>query len=148
MLGVLVAPARLLAVYDHGTLVTHYPSNMATLIDDNDGSMDGLREQLRKLRDDGGGSGKAATAEELPQEDEADAQGGAPPGAGRFGLVRAAAVGAAGPGRDQDLDGIPGAFDVDDNGNLVLDNVDRTARTRQAPQPKPQPQPQPHRIRV
>ena len=66
------------AVYDHGTLVTHYPSNMATLIDD-DGSMNGLWEQLRKLRDDGGGSGKAATAAELPQEDEADAQGGAPP---------------------------------------------------------------------
>jgi hypothetical protein len=39
--------------------------------DDDDGSMDGLREQLRKLRDDGGGSGNAATAAELPQEDEA-----------------------------------------------------------------------------
>ena len=76
------------AVYDHETLVTHYPSNMATLIDDDDGSAAGLREQLRKLRDDGGESGKAATAAELPQEDEADAQGGAPPR-----LVAAAAGG-------------------------------------------------------
>ena len=49
--------------------VVYAPADKAVI--DDDGSMDGLREQLRKLRDDGGGSGKAATAAELPQEDEA-----------------------------------------------------------------------------
>lgn len=32
------------------------------------------------------------------------------------------------PGLDNDRDGLPSAFDVDDNGNLILDNVDRTNR--------------------
>ena len=35
------------------------------------------------------------------------------------------ASGRAGVGRDQDLDGLPGAFDVDDDGDRILDNVDR-----------------------
>jgi hypothetical protein len=51
--------------------VVYAPADKAVIDDDDDGSMDGLREQLRKLRDDGGGSGNAATAAELPQEDEA-----------------------------------------------------------------------------
>jgi hypothetical protein len=55
---------------------------------------------------------------------------GVPRGAGRLGLVRGPAIGRAGTGRDQDRDGIPGAFDVDDNGNLVLDNNDRAGRGR------------------
>src|SRR5450830_1613488 len=33
-----------------------------------------------------------------------------------------------GPGADLDLDGVVNAFDIDDNGNLILDNVDRTGR--------------------
>jgi hypothetical protein len=54
----------------------------------------------------------------------AAAMRGVPIGAGRYGLVRAAAKGTNGPGADADHDGIPGAFDVDDNGNLVIDNQD------------------------
>lgn len=71
------------------------------------------------------------------------ARNGVPVGAAVFGRVRAKAGGASGSGRDQDGDGIPGAFDVDDDGDLVLDNVDRSgARTAQAP-PPPGPQPGP-----
>ena len=61
------------------------------------------------------------------------ARGGKPIGTGRIGRVKvgngvSALKGYDGQGRDADLDGIPGAFDVDDNGNLILDNVDRTGR--------------------
>lgn len=73
---------------------------------------------------------------------------GLPTGAGNFGYVksRSKGKGPSGPGRDQDGDGIPGVFDVDDDGDLVLDNVDSATRARtrtllrQAPQP-PQPAP-------
>ena len=51
----------------------------------------------------------------------ARARNGVPIGAGVLGRVRAPAVGPDGPGRDQDLDGLPGRFDVDDDGDLVLD---------------------------
>lgn len=54
------------------------------------------------------------------------AKRGVPIGAGVFGRVTSSKKSAAGSGRDADLDGIPGAFDVDDNGNLVLDNFERT----------------------
>ena len=37
-------------------------------------------------------------------------------------------MGLRGAGADLDLDGVINAFDIDDNGNLVLDNVDRTGR--------------------
>ena len=62
------------------------------------------------------------------------AKGGRPIGAGKIGRVkvgngRSALKGYDGVGYDTDLDGIPGVFDVDDNGNLILDNVDRTGRT-------------------
>jgi|694.fasta_scaffold58894_4 hypothetical protein len=62
------------------------------------------------------------------------AKGGRPIGAGKVGRVkvgngRSALKGYDGPGYDTDLDGLPGVFDVDDNGNLILDNVDRTTRT-------------------
>ncbi|MEA2393428.1 MAG: hypothetical protein QOJ82_1319 [Solirubrobacteraceae bacterium] len=61
------------------------------------------------------------------------AKGGVPVGARVFGRVSSAAKGTAGNGRDQDQDGIPGAFDVDDDGDLILDNVDRAgARARVA----------------
>jgi len=57
------------------------------------------------------------------------ARSGRPLGAGRAGLVRTTSVaGCPGPGGDLDRDGIVGAFDIDDNGNLILDNVDMTGR--------------------
>lgn len=64
----------------------------------------------------------------------ARARRGVPLGAGKLGRVRLPATGKGGAGRDLDRDGIPGAFDVDDDGDLVLDNVDRptTARAAQA----------------
>lgn len=54
----------------------------------------------------------------------ARAKKGVPLGAGLFGRVKAKTAGAAGQGRDYDGDGLPGAFDVDDDGDLVLDNVE------------------------
>ena len=52
-----------------------------------------------------------------------------PTGAGKLGRVGTAKpMGLKGPGADLDLDGVVSAFDIDDNGNLVLDNVDRTGR--------------------
>ena len=50
---------------------------------------------------------------------------GVPIGARTLGLVRAPATGRAGRGRDQDRDGIPGAFDVDVDGDRILNNVDQ-----------------------
>lgn len=52
------------------------------------------------------------------------AKAGRPIGAGRLGLVKAASKGAGGLGLDPDRDGIPGAFDIDDDGDLRLDAVD------------------------
>jgi hypothetical protein len=51
----------------------------------------------------------------------ARARGGVPLGAGSSGWVRTRARGAHAPGRDPDWDGIPDTFDVDDDGDLVLD---------------------------
>ena len=56
------------------------------------------------------------------------ARKGVPIGVGRRGLVRARGHGGVGPGHDRDGDGIPGAFDVDDDGDLVLDVKERKAR--------------------
>lgn len=63
----------------------------------------------------------------------ATARSGKPIGAGNLGRVkvgngRSALKGYNGQGSDADLDGVVGAFDTDDNGNLILDNVDRTTR--------------------
>lgn len=71
----------------------------------------------------------------------ANAKRGVPVGAGVFGRVRTKAAGAAGAGRDRDRDGLPGAFDVDDDGDLVLDNFERVgARSvRAAAEPLPPP---------
>ena len=55
----------------------------------------------------------------------ATAKAGVPLGARVFGRVRAKASGATGDGVDQDRDGIPGAYDVDDDGDLILDNFER-----------------------
>jgi hypothetical protein len=68
---------------------------------------------------------------------------GAPLGASNLGFVQmnrkgkariaAAGSGASDPGGDPDGDGIPSAFDADDNGNKTLDGVDpATARTSTA----------------
>jgi hypothetical protein len=60
---------------------------------------------------------------------KAKAVRGKPIGAGRLGLVRTAQPrGLNGAGGDLDRDGIINAFDIDDNGNLIIDNVDRTGR--------------------
>ena len=64
----------------------------------------------------------------------ARAVGGRPAGAGKLGRVRTATpMGLKGAGADLDLDGVISAFDVDDNGNLVLDNVDRSGRGASRP---------------
>jgi hypothetical protein len=56
---------------------------------------------------------------------------GVPIGAGRFGRVRSRHAGSGTPG-DLDLDGIPDPLDVDDDGDLILDNLDRSTRARAA----------------
>jgi hypothetical protein len=54
---------------------------------------------------------------------------GVPIGAGKLGRVATGTPsGHRGPAGDLDLDGIINAFDIDDNGNLILDNVDRSGR--------------------
>jgi hypothetical protein len=50
-----------------------------------------------------------------------------PIGAGVFGRVRAKPPRAAVAG-DRDRDGIPDALDIDDDGDLILDNLDRSSR--------------------
>ncbi len=61
----------------------------------------------------------------------ARAVNGKPIGAGKLGLVRTSQpMGLRGPGGDLDLDGIVNVFDIDDNGNRVIDNVDRRRRAR------------------
>jgi hypothetical protein len=56
------------------------------------------------------------------------ANGGIPIGVGRLGFVASAPRGPVGPGHDRDADGIPALWDVDDDGDLVLD----TAEARRA----------------
>ena len=51
----------------------------------------------------------------------ARARKGAPVGAGSLGWIAGRVKGPPGPGRDRDRDGIPDKFDVDDDGDLVLD---------------------------
>jgi hypothetical protein len=57
----------------------------------------------------------------------ARARRGRPVGAGSLGWVPGRARGRSAPGTDPDRDGIPNRFDVDDDGDLVLDGRDRTA---------------------
>jgi hypothetical protein len=63
---------------------------------------------------------------------KARARKGIPIGAGNFGRVRSRPPRRAGAG-DRDLDGVPGPLDIDDDGDLILDNLDRsnTARASQ-----------------
>jgi hypothetical protein len=55
----------------------------------------------------------------------ARASDGVPIGAGNFGRVRSRHANGGVPG-DRDLDGVPDALDIDDDGDLVLDNLDRS----------------------
>lgn len=55
-----------------------------------------------------------------------------PLGVGTFGWVRGRAHGPHAPGRDPDRDGIPDKFDIDDNGNLVIDTREPGAAGRRA----------------
>jgi hypothetical protein len=59
----------------------------------------------------------------LDIERKARARKGVPIGAKRFGRVRSKLPRSGAPG-DRDLDGIPDALDIDDDGDLVLDNLD------------------------
>lgn len=59
----------------------------------------------------------------------ARANAGIPIGAGRLGLVAARPRGPVGPGHDRDADGLPGLWDVDDDGDLVPDTAE-ARRTR------------------
>jgi hypothetical protein len=59
----------------------------------------------------------------------AQAKNGVPIGAGRFGLVRSTPPRHP-PVGDLDADGIPDVLDIDVNGNLVLNNVDRSKLVR------------------
>jgi hypothetical protein len=58
----------------------------------------------------------------------AQARKGVPLGNGKnFGLVRSKKHGPAG---DQDMDGVPDVLDIDANGNLILNNTDRSSHRR------------------
>jgi hypothetical protein len=58
------------------------------------------------------------------------ANGGAPVGVGRLGLVSSTPRGPVGPGHDRDADGIPGLWDVDDDGDLLPDTAERRRSSR------------------
>jgi hypothetical protein len=77
--------------------------------------------------------GYARLAERLPRNSldadrKARARKGVPVGAGAFGRVRSRRL--SGSASDPDQDGIPDPLDVDDDGDLVLDNVDRSTASR------------------
>jgi hypothetical protein len=59
--------------------------------------------------------------------------------------VAGRSTGTAGAGLDVDRDGVPAAFDVDDDGDLLLDNVDKASQPtlRQTPVSPPNPTPPP-----
>lgn len=59
----------------------------------------------------------------------ARARKGVPIGAGAFGRVRSRLSRGA-PSDDRDLDGIPDKLDIDDDGDLILDGVERSASRR------------------
>ncbi|MGZ4331224.1 MAG: hypothetical protein ACXVXL_24865 [Solirubrobacteraceae bacterium] len=59
----------------------------------------------------------------------AHAKNGIPIGAGRFGLVRSK-LPRHSPAGDLDADGVPNVLDIDVNGNLIVNNVDRAKVAR------------------
>ncbi|MEX2196548.1 MAG: hypothetical protein WD844_14800 [Thermoleophilaceae bacterium] len=61
----------------------------------------------------------------------ARARRGVPIGAGKFGRVRSRPPRERIPG-DVDFDGVPDSIDIDDDGDLVLDDVDRSTAARAA----------------
>ncbi len=62
---------------------------------------------------------------------KARARKGVPIGAGRFGRVRSRIPRRGVPG-DLDVDGVPDVLDIDDDGDLVLDSLDRSVAQRSA----------------
>jgi hypothetical protein len=58
---------------------------------------------------------------------------GLPIGIGNFGLVRSTRTD-GGAVNDTDLDGVPDSLDIDDDGDLILDDYDTTAATARAAQ--------------
>ena len=67
--------------------------------------------------------------ESIDRDQFARARRGVPIGAGVFGRVRSKPSRGAAP-TDQELDGIHDRLDVDDDGDLVLDNVDRSGKKK------------------
>ena len=65
----------------------------------------------------------------LDSKREARAKKGRPIGAGNFGRVRSRHPG---PRVDRDFDGIPDPLDIDDDGDLILDAVDRSPAQRRS----------------
>jgi hypothetical protein len=83
------------------------------------------------------GTGFARVKKKLPKKSvdasrRARAKKGVPIGAGVFGRV-ASPPSTKVPG-DGDLDGLPDALDIDDDGDLILDNLDRSPRAARASQ--------------
>jgi hypothetical protein len=66
----------------------------------------------------------------------ARARRGVPIGVGVFGRVRSRPPRRAVPG-DRDLDGIPDVLDIDDDGDLIVDGLERPATARAAQPPPP-----------
>ena len=62
-------------------------------------------------------------------ERTARAKNGIPIGAGNFGLVKSRKAKGGVPG-DRDLDGVPATLDIDDDGDLILDDYDRSSKKR------------------
>jgi hypothetical protein len=63
----------------------------------------------------------------LASKRKARAKNGVPIGAGRFGRVRSKRTKGGAPG-DRDLDGVADQLDIDDDGDLVIDELDRKPR--------------------
>lgn len=81
--------------------------------------------------------GYARVSRKLPRESldakrKARAKKGVPIGAKRFGRVRSKRPRGGVPG-DRDLDGIPDVLDIDDDGDLVLDNLEHAGAASVVP---------------
>ncbi len=63
----------------------------------------------------------------IVEKTQAQAKGGVPIGAGNFGRVRSRQLTGSAIG-DLDRDGVSDPLDIDDDGDLVLDNLDATSR--------------------
>jgi hypothetical protein len=72
------------------------------------------------------------SAHSIERRRVARARNGVPKGVGNYGRVRSRPTRASGAGADRDRDGLPGALDIDDDGDLILDNLERLRRARGA----------------